>query len=97
MEKIKIRGLLKNASIIFILWGVFVLVKGLWDLFIGEPEANMYSLNKWDFISMKQWLTWSWFEVIYGITCITIAYFLLKYSKRLPIYILRKRQNKPTI
>lgn len=89
MEKIKIRGLVYCAGWIFIVWGSLVAIKGFWDIFWGEPEANLYSLNKWEFISQKQWLTWAGFEITYGLACIAVAYALWKYSKRLPEYIER--------
>ena len=87
MKKVKIRGLASTAGWIFFVWGALVALKGFWDLFIGEPEANIYSPEKWQFISRKQWMTWSGFEVTYGIACLGVAYLLWRYSKRLPEYL----------
>ncbi|MBN1824398.1 MAG: hypothetical protein JW803_08775 [Endomicrobiales bacterium] len=93
MEKIKVRGLVRSAGWIFVAWGGLVAVKGFWDVFLGEPEANYYSLNKWDFVSQKQWLTWSGFEITYGLACVAIALVLWKYAPRLPEFI-EKRKEK---
>ena len=87
MEKIKLRGLPVISGWIFVFFGVIVTLKGFYDSFFGEPEANIYSLKKWDFISKQQWLTWSGFEIAYGLACMGVAYFLMEYSKRLPEYI----------
>lgn len=72
--------------------GALVTLKGFWDVFRGEPEANYYSLKKWEFISRQQWFTWSGFEVVYGLACIGMAFLLWKYSERVPEYI--ERQNE---
>lgn len=87
MKKIKIRGLASIAGWIFIIWGIIVTLKGFWDVFLGEPEANIYSPNKWDFISQKQWLTWSGFEIAYGLACVGITYLIWEYAKFLPEHI----------
>jgi hypothetical protein len=87
MKKIKIRGLALSAGWIFLIWGALVALKGFWDVFWGEPEANFYSSAKWEFISKHQWLTWSGFEITYGVACIGVAYLLRKYAQYLPDYI----------
>ena len=71
---------LKISSIIFKVWGYFCAFKGLYDLFLGEPEANLYSRVKWEFVSYEQWLRWGGFEVTYGIFCVAFGYFLYKIS-----------------
>ncbi len=45
METIKIKGLARLAAAILAGWGGLVAFKGLWDLFAGEPEANLYALG----------------------------------------------------
>ncbi len=87
MKKFKIRGLVTSACWIFFSWGAIIVLKGIWDLFWGEPEANIYSRYKWEYISQHQWLTWSGFEVTYGLACLGTAYLLRKYSERVPEYI----------
>ena len=89
MEKIKIRGLVFSAGWIFLTWGLIVTAKGFWDSFLGEPEANLYSQHKWEFITKSQWLNWAGFEITYGIACVLIAVVLRKYADRVPEYILR--------
>jgi len=87
MEKKKIRGLVFGAGWIFLVWGIVVTIKGFWDSFLGEPEANLYSPHKWDFITQSQWLNWAGFEIAYGFACIFIALVLRSYARRLPEYI----------
>jgi hypothetical protein len=89
MEKIKIRGLVRSAGWIFLLWGAVIAVKGVRDILFGEPEANYFSPQKWEFISLQQWHTWSGFEIIYGLASVAIAIILWKYAPRLPEYIER--------
>ena len=87
MRKIKIRGLLQISGWIFLIWGLIVSIKGFWDVFLGEPEANFYSQAKWEFVTRTQWLNWSGFEITYGIACMAVALLLWNYSKTLPEYI----------
>jgi len=89
MEKIKVRGLVRIAGWIFICWGAVAALKGFWDAFLGEPEANLYSPKPWEFISRNQWFTWAGFEITYGLACIAIAFLLWKYAVRLPEYMER--------
>lgn len=89
MEKIKVRGLVSASGMLFLLWGGVVMLRGLWDIAIGEPEANRYSLQKWEFVSRQQWATWSGFEIVYGLACIAAAFLLWKYARRLPEHIER--------
>jgi hypothetical protein len=89
MEKIKVRGLVLCASWIFFVWGLVVVIKGFYDSFLGEPEANYFSPHKWDFISRSQWFTWSGFEITYGFACIGMFLALRKYASQLPEYVER--------
>ncbi len=84
---------MKVSAIIFLCWGVIVAIKGIYDSFWGEPESNLFSPNKWDFVSKHQWLTWSGFEVAFGAACICIFFLLLEYSKKLPEFIERKNEQ----
>lgn len=84
MKKIKIRGLVRTAGWLFLAWGAAVAVKGIFDLFWGEPEANFYSPRPWEFISRAQWLNWAGFEVIYGLACLGITWLLWKYAAYVP-------------
>jgi hypothetical protein len=94
LEKLKIRGLLLISGRIFFVWGLFVGLKGVWDAFIGEPEANYFSPHKWDFVSRAQWFTWSGFEIAYSAASIITAILLFYYAKRMPEFIERPIQNK---
>lgn len=93
LEKIKIRGLVRTSGWIFLLWGTVIAVKGLLDAFWLEPEANYYSLKKWEFISIDQWIRYATFEVVYGFACIVISGLIFEYSKRVKEYILRPKKE----
>jgi hypothetical protein len=93
MRTIKIRGLVHIAGWLFCLWGATVVVKGLFDLFWGEPEANFYSPRRWEFITQAQWLNWSGFEVMYGASCIGIACVLWKYAVFVPEQVTREEEH----
>ena len=84
METIKVRGLARLAAAIFAGWGGLVAFKGLWDLFVGEPEANVYAPEKWAFVTREQWLRWASFELVYGVACLALAWWCLRQSRRLP-------------
>lgn len=78
------RGLLIVPIIGFGLWGSVVALKGLYDLFIGEPEANLYAPAKWAFVTQQQWLRYAGFELVYGLCLVGLAYALRRYSRFLP-------------
>ena len=80
----KIRGLLHAAAWIFCVWGGAVALKGLYDLFLGAPEANLYAPQPWAFVSKEQWLRYSCFEFAYGLACLGAAWFLVRYGRFLP-------------
>ena len=88
-EKVLVRGLVKAAGWIFMIWGIVVSLKGLWDSFWGEPEANYYSSQKWEFVSQEQWLRYAGFEICYGLACMGIAYLLWKFASYMPEYYTR--------
>ena len=92
METIKIRGLARLTSAILAGWGGLVAFKGLWDLFFGEPEANLYAPAKWDFITQAQWLRYAGFELAYGAACLGLAWFCLRWGRSLPETVERERR-----
>ncbi len=96
-EKIKIRGLARIPGWIFILWGSLIALTGLYHAFFGEPEANYYSPEKWDFVTQEQWLRWSGFEFTYGLACIGIGLLCWEYAKRLPEWISRPKQPRDNL
>ncbi|MDE2038912.1 MAG: hypothetical protein KGO96_11295 [Elusimicrobia bacterium] len=93
MEKIKIRGLPRIAGTLLCCWGAIVSVKALYDLFIGEPEANLYSPRKWQFVTQQQWLRYGGFELTYGFCCLALGWLLWRYSRFLPEFIERPKRE----
>lgn len=59
---------------------------------MGEPEANLYSPVKWQFVTREQWLRYSGFELTYGLACLGLAVLLWRYSRFLPEWIQRPRR-----
>ena len=82
---------MRAAGWIFLIWGTVVALKGLLDAFWLEPEANYYSLKKWEFITIDKWIRYATFEVVYGIVCVILSGLLFEYSKRVVEYIPRPR------
>ena len=83
-EKIKVRGLAWISAFLLGLWGAIVAPKGLFDLFVGEPEANLYAPEPWAFVTREQWLRYGGFELVYGLSCLALAWALWRYSRFLP-------------
>lgn len=92
-EKVLIRGLVRAAGWIFLIWGSVVSLKGLWDAFFGEPEANYYSREKWEFVTQEQWIRYASFEVVYGLACLGITLLLWKYASYMKEYYTRPLQE----
>ena len=90
-EKIKIRGLARLAAWIFGSWGGVVALKALYDLFVGEPEANLFAPHKWAFVTQEQWLRYGGFELAYGLALLGLAFFAAKFSRLLPEVVTRDR------
>ena len=88
----KVRGLVRVAGWIFILWGGLVAFIGLFHAFFGEPEANYYSLHKWEFVTQEQWLRWSGFEMTYGLACAAVGLVLWEFAKHLPEWVVRAKE-----
>jgi hypothetical protein len=92
-ETIKIKGLARLTAALLAGWGGLVALKGLYDLFVGEPEANLYAPAPWAFVTKEQWLRWSGFELCYGLALLGLAAYALAWGRRLPETI--KRPVKP--
>ena len=92
-ETVKIKGLARLAAAIFAGWGGLVAFKGLYDLFAGEPEANLYAPHKWAFVSEAQWMRWAGFELAYGLACAGLAWYCWRWSRRLPETVERARRE----
>jgi hypothetical protein len=93
METIKIRGLARLAAAIFAGWGGLAASKGVYDLLGGEPEANLYAPSPWAFITRAEWTRFAAFELVYGLSCVALAWFCLRWSRRLPETVERKRRE----
>jgi hypothetical protein len=65
----------------------------MYDLFVGEPEANLYSPQKWQFVTQEQWLRYGGFELAYGLSCLALAGLLWRYSRFLPEFVERARRG----
>jgi hypothetical protein len=93
-EKIAIRGLAHMASRIFFVWGGLVFLKGLWDLTVGQPEANAFSSRPWEFVTRAEWLRYALFETVYGLTCVAAAWAIRAFAARLPQWRERKKKEE---
>ncbi|MCH8031353.1 MAG: hypothetical protein IIB09_06015 [Bacteroidetes bacterium] len=93
MERIKIRGLAYGTSVVFTLWGAVVSIKGLYYLFGGEPEANLFSPRPWQFVTREQWMRYGGFELAYGLACLALGWALWRYARFLPQVISRPRRE----
>ncbi len=93
LETVKIRGLARIVSVFFSLWGAAVFGKAVYDLFWGEPEANLYAPEKWAFVTQAQWLRYAGFELCYGLACLGLAWAAWSYARLLPETIARSRRD----
>ncbi|MBI3553963.1 MAG: hypothetical protein HY077_15820 [Elusimicrobia bacterium] len=93
MEKIKIRGLAHISSWILGAWGTMVALKSLYDLFGGEPEANLYAPRKWAFVTQEQWLRYGGFELCYGLSLLALSWALRRYARSLPAVVSRPKRG----
>ncbi len=93
LDKIKIRGLARLSSYLFAAWGALISLKGLYDLFVGEPEANLYAAVKWTFVTREQWMRYGGFELAYGACCLFLGWALYRYARFLPETITRPRRE----
>lgn len=90
MRKVKIRGLARLAAGLFAVWGGLVAPKGLYDLLVGQPEANLYSPQPWQFVTLAQWHRYAAFELLYGAACLGLAVCLARYARFLPEWVERR-------
>lgn len=91
VEKVKVRGLAHLCAGLFGLWGAVVSAKALYDLLIGEPEANLYSAEKWQFVTQEQWLRYAGFELAYGAALLALAWAVYRYARFLPVWVERPK------
>lgn len=76
MQKIKYRAVFKSSGWIFIIWGIIVVTKGLYDVFIGLPES--------EFVPLEKFAKYSGFEVVYGLACVIVGLAIFEFAKKLP-------------
>jgi hypothetical protein len=81
----------------FGVWGVPVVLKGIYDLAVGEPEANLYAPKPWAFVTRAEWLRYAWFELAYGLACAALAYLLWTYAAKLPEFVERPASPKDAL
>jgi hypothetical protein len=86
-QKIAIRGLARLAARLFFVWGALLILKGLWDCGLGQPEANSFSPGNWEFVTQQQWYRFAGFELAYGLACMGLARAAWVFSFRLPEWI----------
>ncbi len=75
------------AGWFFFIWGGLVLLKGLWDCFGGQPEANSFSSRPWEFVTREQWLRYAGFELAYGLACLAVGWASRVFARRLPEWV----------
>ncbi|MFA6002958.1 MAG: hypothetical protein WC881_02715 [Elusimicrobiota bacterium] len=83
-ETVKVRGLAWICAGVLGLWGAIVALKAVYDLFWGEPEANLYAPQKWAFVTRAEWLRYGGFELAYGAALLALAWYIYRYSRFLP-------------
>ena len=88
-QKVAIAGLGRLAAWIFWVWGAVVLGKGFFDCFLGEPEANLFSVVPWTIVTREQWLRYGGFEIVFGVACLGMGFVLRAYAQRLPLWVER--------
>ncbi len=95
-QSIYIRPLAHLARNIFGAWGFIVVIKALYDLFWGTPEANLYSAKPWQFVTLEQWTRYAGFELSYGLSCLALAWIISRYARFLP-ETFRRQRPQPAI
>ncbi len=93
-KKTAIRGLASLASVIFFAWGALIVLKGVWDVCGGQPEANFFSPQPWEFVTREQWFRYAGFEIIYGVTCLALGWYIRRVGKHLPEWIEREETQE---
>ena len=85
MQKIKYRAVFKSSGWIFTVWGMIVVMKGLYDVFVGLPES--------EFVPLANWSKYAGFEVVYGLACIMMGLVIFEFSKKVPEIIERETSS----
>jgi hypothetical protein len=85
-KKVAVAGLARLAAGIFWAGGAVAAGKGLFDAFLGSPEANFFSVKPWTIVTREQWFRWAGFEFAYGAACLALGGVLWVWAKRLPAW-----------
>jgi hypothetical protein len=81
--------LARVAGWISFTFGGFVFLRGLWDCFAGQPEANHYSSFPWQFVTRGEWLSYAGFEMAYGLAACGLGWVAWQIARRLPASVIR--------
>ncbi|HAX61734.1 MAG TPA: hypothetical protein DCX95_04125 [Elusimicrobia bacterium] len=79
MQKIRYRAVFKGSGWIFTVWGIIVVLKGLYDVFVGLPES--------EFVPLANFSKYAGFEVVYGLACILMGLVIFEFAKKVPEFI----------
>jgi len=82
VKEVKLRPVVRTSGWIFVIWGTVVVIKGILDAFFLEPES--------EFITIKEWIRYAGFEIIYGFACIIFGLVIFEFSKRVKEKIKKK-------
>jgi hypothetical protein len=93
-ERVVIAGLPRLGSWIFFVAGGLAAVKGVWDLFIGQPEANYFSPAPWQFVTREQWSRYAGFELTFGLACLAVGAAARTFARRLPAWVEREKLSE---
>lgn len=76
MANIKeIRGLLKLAGWMFIIFGILVTIVGILGIMgIVKPES--------EFVTGSEWLRYTIFETTYGLVCVGVGYLIFLFRDK---------------
>ena len=55
----------------------------------GQPEANFFSPQPWQFVTRAQWFRYAGFELAYGLACLGLGLAATIYARRLPEWVER--------
>ncbi|TXH28794.1 MAG: hypothetical protein E6Q99_02035 [Elusimicrobia bacterium] len=85
-RRFAVRGLAHLAAGVFFVVGAAAALKGLWDAFLGAPEARFFSAKPWDFVTRDQWFRFAGLELTYGLACLALGAACRVFARRLPVF-----------
>ena len=81
-KSVKLRPVVRAAGWIFAVWGAVIFIKGILDALVFDPDS--------EFVTLKQWIVYARFEMVYGIVCLVFGMLILEFSKRVKERIMKK-------